>query len=180
MYLKLEQKLQKEKRKLSSRQRLAMDKKIPLHEAKNYQKQRIKVAKLYEKIANKREDFLHKLSTDVIKNHDIICLEDLQVSKMLKNEDLSRKIGETAWRMFRTMIEYKAKWHNREVVFVAKDYPSSQLCSCCGKRNREVKNLGLRKWTCDCGAIHDRDLNAATNILREGLRILADGTTVLA
>ena len=123
---------------------------------------------------------MHKLSTDVIKNHDIICLEDLQVSKMLKNEDLSRKIGETAWRMFRTMIEYKAKWHNREVVFVAKDYPSSQLCSCCGKRNREVKNLGLRKWTCDCGAIHDRDMNASANILNEGLRILADGTTVLA
>ena len=168
---KMEKKLKREQRKLSKRALLAKNKGIPLSEAKNYQKQKRKVARLHEKVMNQRTDFLNKLSTEIIKNHDIICIEDLNVKGMLRNHKLARSISDVSWSSFVAKLQYKADWYGREIIKVDTWFPSSQICSECGHKDGK-KPLDIREWTCPiCHTHHDRDINASINILIEGLRI---------
>ncbi len=176
-YEKSQEKLKKEQQILSRRQRLALSKGIELSEAKNYQKQRIKVARIHETIENQRSDFLHKLSTKIVKNHDIIGMESLDIAQMLQNKELSKQIGDVSWAKFKEQIRYKADWYGKTLVEVEKSFPASQLCHVCGHKNTQVKDLSVRQWTCpDCHTSHDRDVNASINIKKEALRIVASET----
>jgi len=142
--------------------------------SKNRGKARVKVARLHERVSNQRNDTLHKLSTDLVKRYDAVCVEDLQVKNMVRNHKLAKSISDVAWSEFVRQLQYKCGWQHKMLVMVDKFYPSSQLCGVCGYKNAETKDLSVRDWVCpECGANHDRDINAAQNILREGLRLLS-------
>lgn len=145
--------------------------------SQGYENQRLKVAKIHEKILNCRRDYLHKCSSALIKDYDIICVEDLNVKNMMGNRRLSKSISDTSWSMLLNFLTYKAEWNNKYVVKIGRFFPSSQMCSYCGYINNEVKKLNVREWDCPrCGNHHDRDVNASINILREGLRNISAGT----
>lgn len=166
---KMANKIAREQRKLSRRYQLAEKEGKKLEDAKNYQKQKVKVARLHEKVANQREDFLNKVSTTIVKNHDIICIEDLNAKGMLRNHKLAKSISDVSWSMFVNKLQYKADWYGKQVIKIDRWYPSSQICSTCGIKTGK-KTLDIRMWTCECGAEHDRDINASINIKNEGLR----------
>lgn len=135
--------------------------------SQNRVKARIKVAKLHEKIANQRKDFLHKISSQIISENQAIVIEDLRVSNMLKNHKLAKAISEVSWAEFRTMLEYKANWYGREIIVAPSNYASSQLCSGCGNKSSQTKDLSLRTYICsECGLEIDRDYNASMNLLK--------------
>ncbi|MFC8717211.1 RNA-guided endonuclease InsQ/TnpB family protein [Kitasatospora sp. NPDC057198] len=143
----------------------------------NREKARIKAARVHARIADRRRDFLHKLTTRLVRENQTVVIEDLSVRNMLGNRKLSRAISDASWTELRSMLEYKADWYGREVIAVDRWFPSSKLCSACGAV-RGAMPLNVREWECDCGAVHDRDVNAARNILAAGLAAAACGDGV--
>ena len=160
---KLIYKLVREQRRLSRKQK----------NSKNRNKQRIKVARVHEKIINQRNDFLQKQSTILISENQTICIEDLNIKRMIRNHKLAKSIISVSWNKFFNMLEYKAAWYGNTIIKVPTMYPSSQICNCCGYKNSLVKNLNIRSWECpQCHIKHNRDVNASINILKKGLSIV--------
>ncbi|MEU2403394.1 RNA-guided endonuclease TnpB family protein [Streptomyces rubiginosohelvolus] len=143
----------------------------------NREKARRHAAKVYARIADRRRDHLHKLSTRLVRENQTVVIEDLTVRNLVKNHSLARAISDAAWRDLRTMLEYKCAWYGRNLVVVDRWFPSSKLCGACGTIAARMP-LRIRTWTCDCGAVHDRDVNAARNILAAGLAAAACGDGV--
>ena len=162
-YRQAEKRLKREQRKLSKMQK----------GSKNRDKQRIKVAKLHEKVANQRKDFLHKQSRQITNAYDCVCVEDLDMKAMSQSLNFGKSVSDNGWGMFVTFLKYKLEERGKKLVKVDKFFASSQTCSICGYVNKETKNLSIRAWDCpECGTHHDRDLNAAINIRNEGMRIV--------
>jgi len=143
----------------------------------NREKARRRVAKVHAQIADRRRDFLHKLSTRLVRENQTVVIEDLTVRNLVKNHGLARAISDASWTELRSILEYKCAWYGRELVVIDRWFPSSKLCGACGTV-REKLPLNVREWTCDCGAVHDRDVNAARNILAAGLAVSACGDGV--
>ena len=143
--------------------------------SKNWDKQRIKVARIHEKIHNTRIDNLHKISHELVSENQVIVSEDLAVSNMAKNHNLAKAISDCGWSELTRQISYKSEWNKRQYIKIGRFTKSSQPCHVCGYINTDTKDLSVREWTChQCGTVHDRDVNAAINILNEGLRILRE------
>ena len=143
--------------------------------SKNREKARLKLATAYEKLGNKRKDYLHKLTTRLVRENDIICIEDLNVRGMLKNHKLAKSISDCSFSMIRSMLSYKCGWYGRKLILIDRWSPTSKRCSCCGSIMPSM-GLNVREWVCpNCSTYHDRDINAAKNILDEGLRLLDVG-----
>lgn len=139
----------------------------------NKEKARIKLARIHEHIANQRRDYLHKLSTKLINENDIICIETLAISEMIKNSSTSREFNDVSWYSFIRKLKYKADLYGKKLISVGTYFPSSQICHCCGERSVITKDTKVRDWVCNsCGVVLDRDVNAAINILNEGLKIM--------
>ncbi|MFF3356116.1 RNA-guided endonuclease InsQ/TnpB family protein [Streptomyces sp. NPDC002917] len=145
--------------------------------SRNRDKARIKVAKVHARIADRRRDFLHQLTTRLVRENQTIVIEDLTVRNMVKNKSLARAISDAAWTDMRSMLEYKCTWYGRNLVAIDRWFPSTKLCSACGTVQDKLP-LNVREWTCGCGARHDRDVNAAYNILAAGLAVTACGAGV--
>ena len=142
-----------------------------LEDYSNWQRARINKSRYQSKIANKRKDYLQKITTELVRNYDVIVIEDLRTKNLLKNHHLAKSISNQSWRMFRTLLEYKCKWYGKKLIVVSPNY-TSQICSNCGYHSGK-KPLDVREWTCpECGTHHDRDINAAVNILNKGLKQL--------
>ncbi len=168
---KLQSKLARAQKILAKRREIAKADQRKLSDSKNYQKQKLKVAKVYEKIIATRKDFLHKLSFNIIKNHDVIAIEDLNVKGMVKNRKLAKAISDSSWSSFTTMLTYKAEWYGKQLVKIDRWYPSSKTCSNCNHLLTKAElPLSVRTWNCpSCLQQNDRDLNASINILHQGL-----------
>ena len=162
-----ESKLAKEQRHLSRKKK----------GSRGFENQRLKVSRLHEKIANSRADYLHKCSISLVRRYDTICIEDLNVKGMVKNHRLAKFITDASWGIFVTMLTYKAEWNDKKVVKIDRYFPSSQTCNVCGYVNKQTKDLSVREWECPvCHTHHNRDVNAAINILRFGLNHTSAGT----
>ena len=163
--------IRKYEKKLAKLQRQLAHKK---KRSQNYNKTKKKIALCHEKITNSRKDYLHKISHEIISENQVIVSENLQIQNMLKDHHLAKAISDVSWYELTRQLEYKAKWNGRKYIKIDTFYASSQLCSVCGYQNTEIKDLSIREWSCPvCGAKHDRDINAAKNILAEGLRQIA-------
>ena len=139
--------------------------------SRGFEKQRLKVARLYEKISNSRADYLHKCAIELVRRYDVICIEDLNIKGMVRNHKLSKSISDASWGVFVVMLTYKAEWNDKKVVKIDRFYHSSQTCNVCGNRHGQTKDLSVREWECpSCHTHHNRDVNAAINILRVGLK----------
>ena len=160
-------------RKLAKAQRYLSRKKKG---SRGFENQKLKVARLHEKIANSRADYLHKCSISLVRRYDTICIEDLNVKGMEKNHRLAKSITDASWGIFVSMLTYKAEWNGKKVVKIDRYFPSSQTCNVCGYVNKHTKDLSVREWECPvCHTHHDRDVNAAINILRFGLNHTSAG-----
>ena len=145
--------------------------------SRGYENQRLKVARLHEKISNSRTDYLHKCSISLVRRYDTICIEDLNVKGMMKNHFLSKAIADVSWGSFIATLKYKAEWNDKKVVKIDRYFPSSQTCNVCGYINKQTKDLSVREWECPvCHTHHNRDINASINILRFGLNHTSAGT----
>ena len=162
-YRQAEKKLRREQRKLS----------LMRKGSKNRDKQRIKVAKMHEKVANQRKDFLHKQSRQIANAYDCVCIENLDMKAMAQSLNFGKSVSDNGWGMFTTFLQYKLTDIGKRLVRVDKFFASSQICSCCGYKNTATKNFSIRAWDCpECGAHHDRDVNAAINIRNKGMRLV--------